>query len=177
MSSVGNTSIPSFISGISSPQSWINSILDLLSFSTVHLPVEYVTATPVTIVPGKLYLVGAGSSFATPGTIAVYLTTLSTSIVGIIPDVGTVVDGWVKTSADWVKTKYVNGAQVVLTPTIATTITLPTTFEGLCMVINNGVNTIQINPASGRTAKGLIGTPLPDGVYQVYQDANYSNMS
>jgi hypothetical protein len=175
--SVGNTSLPSFFSGITSPQSWINTILDLLSFSIIHLPADYVTAVPDIIIPGKLYLVGTGSTFATPGTIAVYLTTLSTSIVGIIPDVGTVVDGWVKTNTDWVKTQFVQGAQVVLSPAVASTVTLPITFSGVCTVINNGSGTVQIDQASGRTAKGLIGTPLPSGVYTVYQDAMISNMS
>jgi hypothetical protein len=175
--SVGNTSLPSFISGITSPQSWINTILDLLSFSTIHPPVDYITAVPGIIVPGKLYLVGASSTFATPGTIAVYLTNLSTSIVGIIPDVGTVVDGWVKTNTDWVKTQFVHGAQVVLAPSVLAVVNLPTTFSGVCTVINNGTGTVQINQAPGRIAKGIIGTPLPSGVYTVYQDNMFSNMS
>jgi hypothetical protein len=176
--SIGNTSLPSFTSGISSPESWINSILDVLSFSSVRQPAQYITAVPGSIIPGQLYLVGAaGGSVATPGTIAIYLTPAVISIQGIIPPDGTVVDGWVKLSGDWVKTEFVNGSQVVLAPTTPTTITLPTTFEGICTLVNNGINTIQVNPASGRTAKGLIGTALPDGVYQIYQDANFSNMS
>lgn len=176
--SIGNTSLPSFTSGITSPESWINSILDLLSFSTVSPPAQYITAVPGSIIPGQLYLVGAGGgSVATPGTIAVYLTPSAISILGIIPPDGTVVDGWTKLTGDWVKTEYVNGSQVVLAPTTPTTTTLPTSFEGVCTVINNGINTIQINGAAGRTSRGLIGTALPDGVYTVYQDANFANMS
>jgi hypothetical protein len=168
---VGNTSLPSFTNGITAPETWINSILDLLSYATIHNLAERVTATPGTIIPGKLYLVGASSTFATPGTIAVYLTPLSTSILGIIPPDGTVVDGWVKVAGDWVKNQFVNGAHVILTPGVATTYSLPATFEGVCTVINNGASTIQINAAGGRTTFGQIGAALSAGVYQVFQDA------
>jgi hypothetical protein len=170
--SVGYTSLPSFISGISSPQSWINEILDLLSYSSTPSQIEYITATPGTIIPGKLYLVGTGSSFATPGTIAVYLTPFPGSIHGIIPPIGTVIQGWTKIAGDWVRNEFYNGAHVILTPGVATTYILPTDFDGVCTVINNSATTVQIQEASGRTPFGtLINTPLPAGVYQVFQNA------
>lgn len=175
--SVGNTSHPSFSNGITSPENWINFILDLLSFSAIHAPAQYVNAIPGTIVPGQLYLVGTGSNFATPGTIAVFLTPLASSIIGIIPDNGTVVDGWTKIAGDWVKSEFVNNSQVVVAPTVATVFNLPTSFEGVCTLVNNGTSTVQVNAGPGRTGKGQIGVALTEGVYTIYQDSTYSNVS
>ncbi len=175
---IGNTSHPSFVLNQANPDGWLNMILDLLSYSDFYNDPIYITATPGTIVPGQIYLVGAGSSFATPGTIAIYLTTLSTSIMGIIPNVGVVVGGWTKISGDWVKTQFANGAQNIVTPAVPTTVTLPTTFEGVCFLLNAGTSTIQVNPAAGRTAYGtIIGTAQPAGLYTVMQTPTQASMS
>ena len=166
--------IPNFTNGLTTPSDWINQIIGLLSHTSPAPLVELVFTTPSPIIPGKVYLLGSPLTGVIPGTAGqaiVYLTTSSTSAIVLeFPD-NTVLGGYTRVGANWVRNIFTHNSVVFVTS--SGTLTLPTTFDGVCTIVVS-VTGVIVNGAAGRTGLGQIGVSLPIGVYTVFQSSTFA---
>jgi hypothetical protein len=168
---IGNTTHPSYVSGVTNSDSWINQILDFQSYLSTGVPL-LITTLPGSIIAGQVYLIGTGSTYGTPGDVVVFLTNLSTSAIAITPPIGFKVANFVKITGGWLDTTFVFPA------TSVTTFTIPTTLSGFADIVILGTAGVTISSTGGRTDGGLMGTSITTvGVYRVYQDATNTVLS
>lgn len=168
---IGNTNHPSFQTGITSNDSWVNQILSFLSFSDYSGTVSRITSQPSPVLPGQVYLIGAGSTYGSPGTLVIFLTASIGSAMVATPPNGTVAGKYTKSGNDWLQTVFSPSSLVLYTNTVPVTSTLPTDFDGCCQLVIDTTAGVTVNGASGRVNKGLAGTVLTAGIYNVYQSA------
>ncbi len=167
---IGYVQHPDFQTGLTSSDTWVNQILNTLGFASFPDQPERVTAQPSPIVAGKPYLIGSGSTYGTPGTIVIFLTTVVGSAMAAIPPDGYVAGKWVKSGSDWVQNVFAPGSTVVYTATA--TATLPTTFDGTCQMVVDTTAGVTVSGAAGRTNKGLAAVSITTpGIYNVFQSS------
>jgi hypothetical protein len=170
---IGNSTIPDYVSGMSTPSSYINIALSLLEFMASSNIGIRIVAQPATIIPGVRYLIGAGSTYGTPGTVTIFLNTTAASAQVFNPPDGTVINGWVKYLGNWVNTEFKDGSLVFFTTSTSQSITLPNDFHGVCTLqleTTGAGNITAIIGASGVTANGTNPTGLTTGMYIIAQD-------
>jgi hypothetical protein len=176
MANIAHTSLPEYTPGLLNPADWSNKIHSILAYASVRNSVEKVTLPIGSPVVGKIYLASAASTGGfNGGNIYIWLSPTG-SAQGFSPDPGCVMGIWTKNNAgtDWENTDFSNlknGGTFLTNFPSPLTLTLPNSFDGLATIISYG-NSLIINQAGGRTAKGNIGVSLTNGIYQVYQDAN-----
>ena len=168
---LGFNNFPFFSNSLTTPSAWINQVLNFLSFTSPARLAERITTTPSTIIPGKIYVIGSPVTGVSPGAAGeavVYLTTSPSSAVALnLPD-GTVLGGWTRSGANWVRSVIVTDGVAEIS--VAGTYAIPALFDGACTIVII-VTGITLNPSGGQTPVGLVGTSLPVGVYTLYQSS------
>jgi hypothetical protein len=182
---ISHLQLPEFQSGISNPDTWINAVLSTIVSVQFDAVPEIITNHPTTVVPNKIYLVDAGSTFASPGSIAIYKDVSTTSLFGFVPPIGTVIGGWTKYLGGWTRdsntmvtgiTKAVVNGSLVIDSTGS--LLVPADFNGYAVVSSTDVNfTIFAAPGITAAVGSRVGTVVGVGVYLISQDQNILNMS
>lgn len=166
---LGHSNIPEFINGLSNPGAWINGILSLLSNTVLATTAEVIFTRPSSPTPGRVYLISSPQTGISPGAsgdIVVYTTTNPLSGNTLTMPDGTTIGCFTKNGTTWDRNTFAPMSTVIITSSL----TIPTTFDGVCILVVKSTG-FTVTGASGRTNLGLAATSLPIGIHLCYQDS------
>lgn len=93
---------PSYQTGLTSSDTWVNQIFNFLSYFAIPTADPLIiTSAPTTVIQGKPYLIGSGSTYGTPGDIVIFLSTALSSSINATPPVGFNYKNFTKTASSW----------------------------------------------------------------------------